>query len=192
MAKSDILARIRASKPASSSLPAPIRSTGPDSQIIERFMVNAELSGSSVHRAPSRAALDQITKPWREGAEVVLSCIPEISSSVDPSDRQDPLAYERVEVAFVEGELGVAENGAVWLTEAVLPHRILPFMCQHLVVILPVGLLVGDMHQAYQSVSIDRSGFGVFVAGPSKTADIEQTLVIGAQGARRHSVVLVG
>ncbi len=70
-------------------------------------------------------------------------------------------------------------------------QRVLPFITQHLVVLLDESSLVGNMTEAYQKIDIDQDGFGVFIAGPSKTADIEQSLVIGAQGARSFMVIIV-
>ena len=70
-------------------------------------------------------------------------------------------------------------------------NRALPFICQHLVIVLPIKKLVPTMHQAYQSIDVSANGFGTFIAGPSKTADIEQALVIGAHGARSLVVYLL-
>jgi L-lactate dehydrogenase complex protein LldG len=96
---------------------------------------------------------------------------------------------EDVTVAVLQGAFGVAENGAVWLTDQAMPHRALPFICQHLVLVLAPGALVGTLHEAYQRLT-PHFAYGVFIAGPSKTADIEQSLVIGAHGARSLTVVL--
>jgi len=70
-------------------------------------------------------------------------------------------------------------------------NRLLPFICQHLILIIEKKNIVATMHQAYQKIDIAREGFGVFIAGPSKTADIEQSLVIGAHGPRSLTVYLV-
>ncbi|MEJ0055648.1 MAG: LUD domain-containing protein [Bacteroidota bacterium] len=93
-------------------------------------------------------------------------------------------SLERIEVAIIEGDMGVAENGAIWVDGNSLGHRALPFICQHLVIVLSESKIVSTLHQAYSKINVRESGFGTFIAGPSKTADIEQSLVIGAHGAR--------
>jgi L-lactate dehydrogenase complex protein LldG len=95
-----------------------------------------------------------------------------------------------LEVAIIQGQFGVAENGAIWLTDENLGLRALPFITEHLVIVLDEKSLVSNMHEAYQKIGQQYSGFGLFIAGPSKTADIEQSLVIGAHGAKSLRVVL--
>jgi len=95
----------------------------------------------------------------------------------------------------------VAENGAVWVTDHDVPQRVIYFLCQHLVLVVPAIEIVDNMHAAYERLNSagDNGGsifaqplFGTFIAGPSKTADIEQSLVIGAHGARSLTVYLLG
>ncbi len=100
----------------------------------------------------------------------------------------DGLSLAEIEVLEIDGEFGVAENGAIWLAEEAMPHRVAPFICQHLVI--NVSEIVPTMHAAYERLGGVNSGFGLFLAGPSKTADIEQSLVIGAHGARSLTVVI--
>ena len=47
------------------------------------------------------------------------------------------------------------------------------------------------LHDAYARIDAAAHAFGWFLAGPSKTADIEQALVIGAHGPCAATVVLV-
>jgi L-lactate dehydrogenase complex protein LldG len=89
------------------------------------------------------------------------------------------------------GQFAVAENGAVWVASGQTSHRVLFFIAQHLALIVPASELVHNMHEAYRRLRFDRPEFGLFISGPSKTADIEQSLVIGAHGARSHTVFLV-
>ncbi len=124
------------------------------------------------------------------GARVVS---PEELEALFPGRRRyektmDGLNLADVEVLEIDGEFGVAENGAIWLTEEALPHRVAPFICQHLVI--NVSKIVPNMHAAYAELNKPNSNFGLFLAGPSKTADIEQSLVIGAHGARSLTVVI--
>jgi L-lactate dehydrogenase complex protein LldG len=101
------------------------------------------------------------------------------------------LALETVDVAYVRGTLGVAENGSIWVDEKAMVNRLVPFICQHLVIVLRSDQIVETMHQAYQLIDVASSGFGSFIAGPSKTADIEQSLVIGAHGPRSMTLYLL-
>ncbi|UFH36900.1 LutC/YkgG family protein [Flavobacterium acetivorans] len=98
---------------------------------------------------------------------------------------------EKVEKTYIKATLGVAENGAVWVYESQMQNRLLPFICQHLIIVIDKKDIVATMHQAYESIDVAKEGFGAFIAGPSKTADIEQSLVIGAHGARSATVYVV-
>jgi L-lactate dehydrogenase complex protein LldG len=100
----------------------------------------------------------------------------------------DPHSLQNVELAILRGQFGVAENGAIWLGEADMGQRAVPYICQHLAVVLPAPALVPTMHAAYARMSAPEHGFGCFIAGPSKTADIEQSLVLGAHGPKTMTV----
>ena len=97
-----------------------------------------------------------------------------------------------VEMAIIKASLGVAENGAVWVTEDNMNQRVLPFICQHLAVVVHQKDLVPTMHDAYKQLDqMSACNYGSFIAGPSKTADIEQSLVIGAHGPRSMVVFVL-
>lgn len=104
---------------------------------------------------------------------------------------EDPHAFASLELAILDGQFGVAENGAIWLEDSQLGLRALPFATEHLVIFLDHNKLEDNLHQGYEKIASAHSGFGLFLAGPSKTADIEQSLVIGAQGAKSLRVVLI-
>ncbi|HEX4150272.1 MAG TPA: LUD domain-containing protein [Pirellulales bacterium] len=104
----------------------------------------------------------------------------------------DPHELEDVDMAIVGGEFAVAENGAVWVTDRQLHQRAILFIAQHLALVVPRAAIVNNLHEAYARLSFGGPGFGVFISGPSKTADIEQSLVIGAHGPRSLTVFLIG
>ncbi|MBZ5858769.1 LutC/YkgG family protein [Flavihumibacter profundi] len=104
---------------------------------------------------------------------------------------ENAAALHAVDKAYISGAFGVAENGAIWVWESAMGQRILPFICQQLVLVLRRKQLVANMHLAYNRINVQEEGFGVFIAGPSKTADIEQSLVIGAHGPKALSVIIL-
>jgi L-lactate dehydrogenase complex protein LldG len=96
-----------------------------------------------------------------------------------------------VEAAILKARFGVAENGAVWITAEEMGERVVPFITQHLAIIIDAKAIVPTMHAAYKLIGNTAYGYGTFIAGPSKTADIEQSLVIGAHGPRSMTVFML-
>lgn len=125
----------------------------------------------------------------------VASAYPQakVIASPEPAWTFDPLVdAAAVDVLVCRGLFGVAENGAVWLPESRMGVRAAPYLAQHLVLVIDRAEIVPDLHAAYARLDLAAEGFGGFIAGPSKTADIEQSLVIGAHGPRSLTVLLVG
>jgi len=103
----------------------------------------------------------------------------------------DPHSLENVELTIVKAHFGVAENAALWVTDELLGQRASVFIAQYLAIVVNKKDIVPTMHQAYERIGNQEYGFGTFIAGPSKTADIEQSLVLGAHGARGLTVFLM-
>ena len=96
-----------------------------------------------------------------------------------------------VDVAIFAGQFAVAENAAVWIDDQAIRHRAIFFIAQHVVLVVPHAQCLHNMHEAYDRLSFRDRSYGLFISGPSKTADIEQSLVIGAHGPRSLTVVVL-
>jgi L-lactate dehydrogenase complex protein LldG len=122
----------------------------------------------------------------------ICSNLKEINfANVDLNKTETGKELEFVDLAILKGEIGVAENGAVWLDEKMIGHRASPFICQHLILLLDKNKIIGTMNEAYLLLNGSEFPYGVFISGPSKTADIEQSLVIGAHGPKSLIVCLI-
>jgi L-lactate dehydrogenase complex protein LldG len=123
-------------------------------------------------------------------AKEIVSLVPGVGQpNVDLDAISDPHQLETIDYAIIRGQFAVAENGAIWVTDEGVRHRAVFFICQHLAIVVPRNELLNNMHEAYERLAFPAAGFGVFIAGPSKTADIEQSLVIGAHGPRSLTVL---
>ena len=190
-----ILDSLRRNAPPLSPLPeAPpaITYADPERQFAEAF----SSVGGRFARVASLAEVDvELGKfePYTQ-ARKIASLVPGVGrANVDLAALKDPHELEGLDFAIIAGEFGVAENGAVWVPGSNLgPHRAVFVVTQHLLLVVPAGQIVHTMQEAYDRIRLERPGFGIFISGPSKTADIEQALVIGAHGARSCSLFLVG
>ena len=110
---------------------------------------------------------------------------------IKTNDIDDPHALKDIDLAIIKGEFAVAENGAVWIKEEENLNRAVYFIARKLLIVVNKEEIVDSMHEAYKKISFQNKGFGVFISGPSKTADIEQALVIGAHGAMECRVLFI-
>lgn len=95
-----------------------------------------------------------------------------------------------LDLCVLRAEFAVVENGAVWHLPSSPRERAAALLAQHLVVVVDRSELVPTLHQAYERIDLAETTFGWFLCGPSKTADIEQSLVLGAHGPRTMSLVV--
>jgi L-lactate dehydrogenase complex protein LldG len=124
-------------------------------------------------------------------AHVVCSAVPEVPGTRRIEEVHDPHDLNDVDVGVIRSSLGVAEAGAVWLTQTELVVNALGVLSQHLVVLLDPAAVVETLHDAYGRIDLAASPYGVFLAGPSATGDIEGVIIHGAQGARSLTVLLL-
>ena len=147
---------------------------------------------AKVKRVSSMAEVDMDIISLKKEKYFVINAIEDIGNNdLENLALRTKEQLEMLDYAFIKGEIGVAENGAIWLSDINCKNRLLPFICKQLCLVVAEKSIVANMHEAYQVIKIDETGFGVFISGPSKTADIEQSLVIGAHGALGLTVYIL-
>jgi hypothetical protein len=162
IARAEILAAIRAAEVPPAPPPAPVESPVTPTGLHEEFL--RVLNGVGGNGA--------VCQPGEVFEEVV-------SSLLGPG---------RHAVVVLPARFAVAENGAVYVDADDLANRTDIVLAEELVLVVPAAAIVPTMHEAVRLLPA-ASRCGWFLSGPSKTADIEQALVIGAQGARTLLVV---
>lgn len=187
MSREKILAAVKQNKPELVPLPEMVSFAYPAENLLAAFTAAINKAGGEVKVLPDLQGLTAAIKTVYPDAQRVANFIQGDASS-NALLLQD---IEKLDVVLLKGQLGVAENGAIWLTDKDCVERALPFITQHLVLLIDKKTLVGNMHEAYAVMGRQNPDYGVFIAGPSKTADIEQSLVIGAHGPRSLQVFVI-
>ena len=160
------------------------------SMVEQFYFVMKQVGGEAIFLEKEENVNDFIKKAY-PGAKRIASNLKSITcATFNPDDLEDPAELNGTDLAVIDGKIGVAENGAVWIEQDV-KQRAIYFIAEKLVILLDKNKIVNNMHEAYKLIDTGEYGFGTFISGPSKTADIEQALVMGAHGARDVTVVLI-
>lgn len=187
-----ILEAVLKNQPPSRHLPDISMFRGEDQDTVQKFITLFNSLGGSAFLVDDLAAVKALIRQQHAPGKRILTTLPELSDTAELlSTTADPHSLQDVEAAVIRAHFSVAENGAVWLTEDLMGQRILPYICQHLAVVVPAASILPTLHEAYARIGIGDYGFGGFIAGPSKTADIEQALVLGAHGPLSMTVFVL-
>lgn len=176
--------------------------------ILQQFIEMTKAVGGHVIEASKDDDPNDLVRMAYPDAEVFATNLPEIELSKlvnnaagkcnpdkvklrNPDTMAEANGLNGTDVGVVRGQIGVAENGCVWIPQT-MKEKAMLFISEYLVIFLDRDGIVDNMHEAYDVIEMDpRYNFGTFISGPSKTADIEQALVMGAQAARGVTVVLI-
>jgi L-lactate dehydrogenase complex protein LldG len=183
----------------------PARADRPRPEQIALFADMASQQSASVARvsdpAAVPAAIGEFLKAENLPAEIRMAPDAELESL--PWQDQPMLTVTRgparePDAVSVTGALaGIAETGTLMLHSGLGGPSSLNFLPEPHVVVLPAERIVGSYEDGWDLLR-QRFGSGTmprtvnFITGPSRTADIEQTIQLGAHGPRRLHIVLVG
>ena len=186
-----ILQAIKNSQPEGKELPLLQFDIHSDEDASVIFANMLSSIGGAAHFANSYTEIEDMIRAEYVHAKRIISTCKEIRTGEEISVGIDPHSLEDVDLAIIEAHFGVAENAALWVTDKLIPVRALPFIAQQLAVIVKKEDILYNMHQAYERIGAMDYGFAAFIAGPSKTADIEQSLVLGAHGPKTMRVFIL-
>lgn len=188
--RNKILETIKKNQPASTPLPNDVPHPGAFPDLLTTFEATLTKIGGVAVRINQRSEITTYVQQHFADAQRIVCRVPEVTG-FSTTLQDDPHLLEDVTLAILAGEIGVAESGATWITEPFMGDRALPFISEHLALVIRQDQIVPTLQQAYESIGCSPHAFGTFIAGPSKTADIEQSLVLGAHGPKSLVVFIV-
>lgn len=160
---------------------------------VVQFITMTESVGGHVIEVKEGQDINEIVKELYPDAKEIASNLPEVTIATrNPDAVGRARDLNGTDVGIIRGQLGVAENACVWIPQT-MKEKAVCFISENLIILLPKSQIVNNMHEAYKRIEFDKEydGYGTFISGPSKTADIAQVLVMGAQAARSATVLLL-
>lgn len=160
--------------------------------LVSLFKEKVQAAGGIAHESATIKELNEFIKEIVDKGTLLINAVRHtVHYNIEEYIHLESKELEAVHTVILTALMGVAENGALWLTDKEMGNPVLPFICEELVLVVRKTDIVSNMHEAYVKMEEEHHSFGVFIAGPSKTADIEQSLVIGAHGAKTFHVFII-
>ena len=158
-----------------------------------QFMNMTKSVGGNAIEVEAGRDVNELIRELFPDAQEIASNLPEITIATrNPDDVGRARDLNGTDVGIIRGKFGVAENACVWIPQT-MKEKAVCFISENLIILLPKSQIVNNMHEAYKRIEFDKEydGYGTFISGPSKTADIAQVLVMGAQAARSATILLL-
>ena len=202
--KEDILSKYRANVREKFDMPdlSDIKATTYPDPLLQFMNMTKSVGGNAIEVEKGRD-INELIRELYPDAKEIASNLPEITIATrNPDDVGRARDLNGTDVGVVRGCFGVAENACVWIPQQ-MKEKAVMFISENLVILLDKKQIVNNMHEAYKRLSDQANsqeplaksfndyGYGSFISGPSKTADIAQVLVMGAQAARSATVLLL-
>ena len=202
--KEDILKKYRANVREKFDMPdlSDIKAITYPDPLLQFMNMTKSVGGNAIEVEKGRDVNELIRELYPDAKEIA-SNLPEITIATrNPDEVGRARDLNGTDVGVVRGVFGVAENACVWIPQQ-MKEKAVCFISENLVILLDKKQIVNNMHEAYKRLSDQANsqepmansfndyGYGTFISGPSKTADIAQVLVMGAQAARSATVLLL-
>jgi len=199
--KEDILSKYRANIREKFDMPdlSDIAATTYPDPLLQ-FMNMVKSVGGNAIEVSKDTDINKLIKELYPDAKEIASNLPDITIATrNPDEVGRARDLNGTDIGIVRGMFGVAENGCVWIPQQ-MKEKAVCFISENLIILLDKTQIVNNMHEAYARLSkgegcganqFNEYGYGSFISGPSKTADIAQVLVMGAQAARSATVLLL-
>ena len=192
--KDDILKRYRANVREKYDMPdlSDIKAITYPNPLVQ-FVKMTEMVGGQVIEVDAGRDINVLIKELFPDAKEIASNLPEITIATrNPDTVGRARDLNGTDIGIIRGAFGVAENACIWIPQT-MKEKAVCFISENLVILLPKNQIVNNMHEAYKRIEFDKEydGYGTFISGPSKTADIAQVLVMGAQAARSATILLM-
>ena len=156
-----------------------------------QFMNMTKSVGGNAIEVEKGRDINELIRELYPDAKEISSNLPEVTIATrNPDEVGRARDLNGTDVGVVRGMFGIAENACVWIPQQ-MKEKAVMFISENLVILLDKKQIVNNMHEAYKQIEMNDYGYGTFISGPSKTADIAQVLVMGAQAARSATVLLL-
>ena len=192
--KDDILKKYRANVREKYDMPdlSDIKAITYPEPLVQFVKMTEMVGGQAIEVDPGRD-INVLIRELFPDAKEIASNLPEITIATrNPDTVGRARDLNGTDVGIIRGKFGVAENACVWIPQT-MKEKAICFISENLIILLPKSQIVNNMHEAYKRIEFDKEydGYGTFISGPSKTADIAQVLVMGAQAARSATILLM-